>query len=365
MTGFNLNGTSLLKTKALNGNSNGDANGRNNYIAEECPNDAAGSTSANNNNNNNQQDTLDEVEVENRIKMVINEENYSYELIKEIADYFLERTSIRPVIGIICGSGLNSLADHITGTQAFEYKDIPNFPVSTVEGHVGRMIFGYLEGMPVVAMQGRFHYYEGYPLAKCSMPVRVLKLVGIKYLFATNAAGGLNPKYKVGDIMIVRDHINIMGFAGNSPLQGPNDPRFGPRFPPMTNAYDRHLVRKARKVVRDMGIENDVHEGVYTCLGGPNYETVAELKMLRIMGVDAVGMSTVHEVITARHCDLTVFAFSLITNKCAFDYDSSEEDANHEEVVMVGKSRQTICGELMCRMVRELAEEMQQKNGKK
>ncbi|XP_014103076.1 purine nucleoside phosphorylase isoform X1 [Bactrocera oleae] len=365
MTGFNLNGTSLLKTKALNGNNNGDTNGRNNYIAEECPNDAAGSTSANNNNNNNQQNTLDEVEVENRIKMVINEENYSYELIKEIADYFLERISIRPVIGIICGSGLNSLADHITGTEAFEYKDIPNFPVSTVEGHVGRMIFGYLEGMPVVAMQGRFHYYEGYPLAKCSMPVRVLKLVGIKYLFATNAAGGLNPKYKVGDIVIVRDHINIMGFAGNSPLQGPNDPRFGTRFPPMTNAYDRHLVRKARKVVREMGIENDVHEGVYTCLGGPNYETVAELKMLRIMGVDAVGMSTVHEVITARHCDLTVFAFSLITNKCAFDYDSSEEDANHEEVVMVGKSRQSICGELMCRMVRELAEETQQKNGKK
>ncbi|XP_028901826.1 purine nucleoside phosphorylase isoform X1 [Zeugodacus cucurbitae] len=364
MTGFNLNGTSLLKTKAVNGNTNGDTNGRNNYIAEECPNDSAGSTSTNNNNNV-EEHFVDEVEVENRVQLVINEENYSYELIKEIADYFLERTSIRPVIGIICGSGLNSLADHITDTQAFEYKDIPNFPVSTVEGHVGRMIFGYLEGMPVVAMQGRFHYYEGYPLAKCSMPVRVLKLVGIKYLFATNAAGGLNPKYKVGDIMIVRDHINIMGFAGNSPLQGPNDPRFGPRFPPMTNAYDRHLVRKARKVVRDMGIENDVHEGVYTCLGGPNYETVAELKMLRIMGVDAVGMSTVHEVITARHCDLTVFAFSLITNKCATDYDSGDEDANHEEVVMVGKSRQSICGELMCRMIRELAEESQQKNGNK
>ncbi|XP_067642977.1 purine nucleoside phosphorylase-like isoform X2 [Eurosta solidaginis] len=330
MTGLKVNGDSLLDRKAVNGNTNGDTNGRTNtnYIAEECP-------------------------------------NYSYELIKEIADFFLERTSIRPKIGIICGSGLNSLADNITDAEAFEYESIPNFPVSTVEGHVGRMIFGYFEDMPVVAMQGRFHYYEGYPLAKCSMPVRVMKLVGIKYLFATNAAGGLNPKYKVGDIMIVRDHINIMGFAGNSPLQGPNDPRFGPRFPPMTNAYDRHLVRKARKVVRDMGIENDVHEGVYTCLGGPNYETVAELKMLRIMGVDAVGMSTVHEVITARHCDLTVFAFSLITNKCATDYDSSEEDANHEEVVMVGKSRQAICGELMCRMIRELAAEAQEKNGTK
>lgn len=160
-----------------------------------------------------------------------------------------------------------------------------------------------------MCMQGRFHYYEGYPLAKCCMPVRVMKLVGCTHLIATNAAGGLNKSYEVGDIMILKDHINFMGFAGNNPLQGPNDPRFGPRFPPMNKAYDSDLIKLAKQTGTELGIENNIHEGVYTCLGGPNYETVAELKMLRILGVDAVGMSTVHEVVTARHCDLTVFAF--------------------------------------------------------
>ncbi|XP_075159395.1 purine nucleoside phosphorylase isoform X2 [Haematobia irritans] len=323
MTGSTKNGSTCLmnKTKSANGNeANGNSTRNAGYTAMENP-------------------------------------SYSYEVIKDIADYLLDRTTVRPLFGIICGSGLNSIAECIKDTKIFEYEDIPNFPVSTVEGHVGRMIFGYLENMPVMAMQGRFHYYEGYPLAKCSMPVRVMKLVGVRYLMATNAAGGLNTKFKVGDIMLVRDHINIMGFAGNSPLQGPNDTRFGPRFPPMTNAYNAHLIKTARTVAKEMGIENEVHEGVYTCLGGPNYETVAELRMLRTMGVDAVGMSTVHEVITARHCDMTVFAFSLITNKCSTDYDSSEDEANHEEVVQVGKSRQAICAELMCRVIREIAKE--------
>uniref|UniRef100_D3TLL2 Purine nucleoside phosphorylase n=1 Tax=Glossina morsitans morsitans TaxID=37546 RepID=D3TLL2_GLOMM len=302
--------------------------------------------------------TTDDPENENReVYIAMEKPTYSYDDIKAIADYLMERTPVRPKIGIICGSGLNSLADYITNTQSFDYENIPNFPISTVEGHVGRMIFGYLENMPVMAMQGRFHYYEGYPLAKCSMPVRVMKLMGVQYLMATNAAGGLNPKYKVGDIMVMRDHINMMGFAGNSPLQGPNDQRFGPRFPPMTNAYNAHLISVAHKVAKEMGISHEVHEGVYTCLGGPNYETVAELKMLHILGVDAVGMSTVHEVITARHCDMTVFAFSLITNKGALEYDSSEDEANHEEVVMVAKARQSICGQLMCRVIKEIAKE--------
>ncbi|XP_037904664.1 purine nucleoside phosphorylase isoform X3 [Hermetia illucens] len=287
------------------------------------------------------------------------DEIYSYEIIKEIADYLLEKTSIRPKIGVICGSGLNSLADFLTQTDAFPYESIPHFPISTVEGHVGRMVFGYLEGVPVMCMQGRFHYYEGYPLSKCSMPVRVMKLVGCTHLLATNAAGGLNTKFKVGDIMLVRDHVNMMGLAGNSPLQGPNDPRFGPRFPPMTNAYDKELIKIAKKISVEMGIEKNIHQGVYTCLGGPNYETVAELRMLRTLGVDAVGMSTVHEVITARHCDLTVFAFSLITNKCPSDYDSDEDEANHEEVVSVGKQRQNLCAELMCKMVRAINESPQ------
>jgi len=153
------------------------------------------------------------------------ESSYSYDIIEEIANYLLERTTFRPKIGIICGTGLGHLAENLTTVDSFPYEDIPHFPVSTVVGHAGKMIFGYLNGIEVMCMQGRFHYYEGYPLAKCSMPVRVMKLCGITHLIATNAAGGLNETYNVGDIMIVKDHINIMGFAGNSPLQGPNDVR--------------------------------------------------------------------------------------------------------------------------------------------
>jgi len=240
---------------------------------------------------------------------------------------------MRPKIGIICGSGLGSLADIIQDPKIFEYEKIPNFPVSTVEGHAGRLVVGTLEGATVMAMQGRFHFYEGYPLAKCSMPVRVMKLCGVEYLFATNAAGGINPRFAVGDIMLMHDHVNMLGFAGNSPLQGPNDPRFGPRFPALVNSYNKDLINKAIEIGKAMGIESNIHVGVYSCLGGPNYETIAELKALRMMGVDAVGMSTVHEVITARHCDMKVFAFSLITNKCATEYsDKKDEEANHEEV---------------------------------
>lgn len=220
---------------------------------------------------------------------------------------------------------------------------------------MGKLIFGYLSEVPVVCMQGRFHYYEGYPLWKCAMPVRVMKLLGVTHLIATNAAGGLNSNYQVGDIMLVKDHINIMGFAGNNPLQGPNDERFGPRFPPMNKAYDRQLIRDAKKIAEEMGIGDMIHEGVYTCLGGPNFETVAELRMLKMLGVDAVGMSTVHEVITARHCNLTVFTFSLITNMCITDYDNQFE-ANHEEVIDVGKVREDDLKSFVRKIVKHIAE---------
>lgn len=217
-------------------------------------------------------------------------------MLSSVANYLLDRTKYRPKIGIICGSGLGSLAESIANADIVPYQTIPNFPVSTVEGHAGQMIFGTINNVQVMCMQGRFHYYEGYPLAKCCMPIRVMKLVGVTHLIATNAAGGLNENYNVGDIVIVKDHINLMGFAGNNPLQGPNDTRFGPRFPPMNKAYDTTLKQHALQIAQDLGIENQVHEGVYTCLGGPNYETVAELRMLKILGVDCVGMSTVHEV---------------------------------------------------------------------
>lgn len=288
---------------------------------------------------------------------------YTYECLDKTAQYLLERVPFRPRIGIICGSGMGeywnkgSLADALTSPLVFPYESIPNFPLSTVEGHVGQLVFGYLAGVPVVCMQGRFHYYEGYPLWKCAMPVRVMKLVGVTHLIATNAAGGLNKSYKVGDIMLVRDHINMMGFAGNNPLQGPNDIRFGPRFPPMNTAYDRNYIKKARLIAAEEGLGDAVHEGVYTCLGGPNFETVAELKMLGMLGVDAVGMSTVHEVITARHCNMTVFAFSLITNMCITDDDCYDE-ANHEEVMDVGKVREEVLKRFVARIVDFIARDL-------
>ncbi|XP_016934693.1 purine nucleoside phosphorylase isoform X4 [Drosophila suzukii] len=290
-----------------------------------------------------------------RALRVLHEDTYPYEVIEEIADFITKGSGMRPKIGIICGSGLGSLADIIQDPKIFEYEKIPNFPVSTVEGHAGRLVVGTLEGATVMAMQGRFHFYEGYPLAKCSMPVRVMKLCGVEYLFATNAAGGINPRFAVGDIMLMHDHVNMLGFAGNSPLQGPNDPRFGPRFPALVNSYNKDLINKAIEIGKAMGIESNIHVGVYSCLGGPNYETIAELKALRMMGVDAVGMSTVHEVITARHCDMKVFAFSLITNKCATEYsDKKDEEANHEEVMAVAKNRQKACCELVSRLIREI-----------
>lgn len=199
-------------------------------------------------------------------------------------------------------------------------------------------------------MQGRFHYYEGYSLAQCVMPIRLMKLFGITHLIASNAAGGLNPNFKVGDIMLQKDHINIMGFSGNNPLRGPNESYFGPRFFAMTNAYDSAILKGVKDIVKRLGIEEIVQEGVYTCMGGPNYETVAELRALKTLGVDAVGMSTVHEVATARHCGIKCFAFSLITNICSTEYGVGTE-ANCEEVLEVGKSKEEILKILVTNVV--------------
>ncbi|XP_050711955.1 purine nucleoside phosphorylase-like isoform X1 [Eriocheir sinensis] len=275
---------------------------------------------------------------------------YSFEIIEESARYLLAKTRHRPKIGVICGSGLGGLAEQLEESDEFPYETIPNFPVSTVVGHAGRMVIGLLSGVPVLCMQGRFHSYEGYPLWKCAMPVRVMKVMGVEQLLVTNAAGGLNADYNVGDIMIIKDHINMQGFAGDSPLRGKNDERFGPRFPAMNNAYDRALRRRAGQIAVEMGLEGVVREGVYVMLGGPTYETVAELNLLRILGVDAVGMSTVPEVVVARHCGMRVFAFSLITNKCITEYDT-EAEANHEEVIEVANKRKTDLQELARRVI--------------
>ncbi|XP_054916166.1 purine nucleoside phosphorylase 5a, partial [Poeciliopsis prolifica] len=262
----------------------------------------------------------------------------SYEDCQATADWLLAQTDMRPTVGIVCGSGLGGLADLLKDQVAFNYKDIPNFPQSTVHGHAGRLVFGTMKGKPCVCMQGRFHLYEGYSIQKITLPMRIFKLLGVQTVVITNAAGGLNQDFKVGDIMIIKDHINLPGFAGNNPLVGPNDERFGVRFPCMSDAYDRDLQQLAMEVGQELGYGDFLKEGVYCVLSGPSFETIAECRMLHLLGVDAVGMSTVHEVIVARHCGMRVVALSLITNLAVMDYDS-EEKANHEEVLQTGKQR--------------------------
>uniref|UniRef100_A0A8C6UP35 Purine nucleoside phosphorylase n=1 Tax=Neogobius melanostomus TaxID=47308 RepID=A0A8C6UP35_9GOBI len=226
----------------------------------------------------------------------------------------------------------------IKDPEIFRYVDIPNFPKSTVRGHAGRLVFGTLKGKPCVCMQGRFHLYEGYAIQKITLPMRVFKLMGVQTMIMTNAAGGLNQDFKVGDVMIIKDHINMPGFAGANPLCGPNEDRFGVRFPCMSDAYDRELRRQALAVGAELGFSDFLKEGVYCVLGGPSFETIAECRMLHLLGADAVGMSTVHEVIVARHAGMRCFALSLISNKAVMDYESAER-ANHEEVLETGRQR--------------------------
>lgn len=277
----------------------------------------------------------------------------TYEDIKLIADFLFEKTKQRPTIGIICGSGLGGLADMITEREMFPYTKIPGFPVSTVAGHAGRLVFGKLKGKTVVCMQGRFHPYEGHPMIKCAMPVRVMSLMGVKWLVVTNAAGGLNRDYNVGDIMVIKDHINFPGLAGNSPLIGLNDERFGLRFPSMSNAYDREARRIAVDIGKDLGFGDFMREGVYSMQAGPCFETIAECKLLQTVGADVTGMSTVHEVIVARHCGIKVVGMSLVTNKCVMDYEN-ENHPNHEEVLETGRQR----GECMQRLTAAIVEKL-------
>ncbi|KAH9528695.1 purine nucleoside phosphorylase isoform X1 [Dermatophagoides farinae] len=262
----------------------------------------------------------------------------THEEIDETVKYLKSKVSIEPTIGIICGSGLGGLADLITEPVSVEYKDIPHFPVSTVHGHAGTLVFGHLGKASVVCMKGRIHAYEGYSLARCTFPIRVMKGLGVETLIATNAAGGLNEHFNVTDIMMIKDHIFFPGFSGNNPLRGPNDDRFGIRFPAMNTCYDQELMRLAEEAVDKLKINKHFQKGVYAMVGGPNFETVAEAKLLRMVGSDAVGMSTVHETMVAHHSGMRVIAFSLITNKIVMGYDSDDK-ANHEEVLAAAKER--------------------------
>lgn len=258
---------------------------------------------------------------------------YTMEMLNEAAEAVRKRVDTKPEVGMILGSGLNALAESVAGAEMIPFGDIPHFPVSTVEGHRGRLVLGELEGKQVVVMQGRTHYYEGYSMVQIGLPVRVMALLGAETLIVTNAAGGLNITYQPGEVMIIRDHINLIGMAGLNPLRGPNLAEFGPRFPSMNEAYDPELREFAREVAREAKIA--VQQGVYICLAGPSFESPADVRFLRVIGADAVGMSTVPEVITARHSGMRVLGMSGITNTLI-----GEEGApapNHEEVLEAGK----------------------------
>jgi purine-nucleoside phosphorylase len=245
-----------------------------------------------------------------------------------------ERTQVQPRVGLILGSGLNPLSDAVEGRVAIPYGEIPHFPVTTVEGHSGRLIVGHLEKQAVVVMQGRAHYYEGYSMAEVTLPVRVMQVLGIEVMIVTNAAGGLAPGFQAGDVMLITDHINLIGMGGLNPLRGPNLDTFGPRFPDMSEPYDTQLQAIAREVAAKADVP--LREGVYICLAGPSFETPADLKFLRLIGADAVGMSTVPEVTIARHGGTRVLGLSGISNVASLDGVPAAE-TTHEEVLEAGQ----------------------------
>ena len=259
------------------------------------------------------------------------------------ANYIKNQLDFQPETGIILGTGLGGLVKLIEVEKEIPYDKIPHFPVSTVESHHGKLLLGRLNGKKVIVMQGRFHYYEGYTMRQVTFPVRVMKLLGIERLFVSNAAGGLNPEFQIADLMILNDHINLQP---DNPLTGPNYDKLGPRFPDMFHAYDQKLIDKALNIAKTM--KCGVHQGVYAAVPGPNLETPAEYRYLRTIGADAVGMSTVPEVIVARHMGLPVFAVSVITDLC---YPGAIEEVNIEKVLAAAAKAEPYLTELMGKMV--------------
>lgn len=243
-----------------------------------------------------------------------------------------KKTSQKPRIGMILGSGLGALAESIENPEYVPYGEIPGWPVSGVKGHAGRLVFGQLEGQPVVVMQGRTHYYEGYDMPRLGLPVRAMQALGIEIIVITNAAGAVHPEFEPGDLMLITDHLNFIGMAGQNPLRGPNLDELGPRFPDMSQVYDRQLLALTREVAADQQLT--LREGVYCCLAGPSFETPADLRFLRAVGVDAVGMSTVPEATIARHSGTRVLGISGISNKANLDGNT---ETTHEEVLEAGK----------------------------
>ncbi len=259
--------------------------------------------------------------------------------VQETVQFLKEKTNYSPEYGIILGSGLGSFTQDIDIEFTIPYSEIPNFPVSTVQGHKGALVFGTIGNKQVVAMQGRFHYYEGYDMQTVTFPVRVLHYLGIQNLIVSNASGGVNPNYKVGDVVLIKDHINLFP---DHPLRGTNDERFGPRFVNMSEPYSRTLQQKAKAIALQHNI--DLKEGIYLGLQGPTFETLAEYKMVKILGADCVGMSTVPEVIVARHMNLDCLGISVITDMG--DEDNIDE-VNHDEVLQAAKKAEPVVRKLI------------------
>ena len=267
------------------------------------------------------------------------------EKIIETTEFLKARGIVNPDAGIILGTGLGELTTKINNRFEIDYKDIPNFPLSTVEGHAGKLIFGEFGSKKIVAMKGRFHYYEGYDRERIALPIRVLKYLGIKCLFLSNAAGGVNPSFQIGDIMIITDHINLLP----NPLIGPNDDRIGARFPDMGEAYDKYLINKALIIAEENNLR--IHKGVYLSTSGPTFETPSEYKYFRIIGADAVGMSTTSEVIIARHMNLPCFAVSVITD---LGVEGKIEYTTHESVQNEAAKTESRMTTIMTEMIASL-----------
>ena len=281
----------------------------------------------------------------------------SFEKISEAAEYIRSRCKFQPKIALVLGSGLGAFADTLEDSTVISYDEIPNFARSTVEGHAGKLVIGMSRGVPVIVQQGRFHYYEGYDMEQVMLPVRAFSLLGVETLILTNAAGSIRTSVSAGTLMLIRDHINLMGV---NPLRGPNDARLGPRFPDMTNVYDRDLQTLVYGLAREMaaergdGAEPLLWRGVYCALSGPTYETPSEIRMLRILGADAVGMSTVPEAIAARHRGMRVVGISCISNVAAGITDAP---INHEEVMEMGMKLSGVFQELLERTITRIGVE--------
>jgi purine-nucleoside phosphorylase len=276
---------------------------------------------------------------------------YNYEKLQSMAESIGERIKIKPLVAIICGSGLGEIADRVSDPQIIPYSQIKDFPQSTVPGHKGNLVFGHLSNVPVVCMQGRFHPYEGYAMALCTMPIRIFKLLGCKAIILTNAAGGVNRSFKMGDIMLLKDHYSFPMLSLKHPLIGPNEDRFGPRFLAINNMYCRKLRDTFKNVASDLNI--DVKEGVYGSVGGPTYETITDYRMCQLLQIDTVGMSTTHEAVVALHSGLKVLAFSIVTDMLPTEFDS-DETTEHSEIVKVAKMKAKDAEDLVINFLHQL-----------